>query len=38
MTEVITTIITAISGVFETIFGGLQNVVSASSEALGNAQ
>ena len=38
MTDVISTIITAISNVFGAVFGGLQNVVSASSEALGNAQ
>ncbi|QGU06196.1 hypothetical protein COCCU_01140 [Corynebacterium occultum] len=38
MTEVISTIISAISGVFGSIFGGLQSVVTASSEVFGNTQ
>ncbi|QGU06194.1 hypothetical protein COCCU_01135 [Corynebacterium occultum] len=36
MTNVISTIISAISGLFGSIFGGLQSVVTASSDALGN--
>ena len=36
MTDVISTVITAISNVFGAVFGGLQNFVSTSSDALGN--
>lgn len=36
MTNVINTVITAISNVFDAVFGGLQSFVSTSSDALGN--
>lgn len=36
MSDVINAVISAIAGVFDTVFGGLESVVTASSSFLGN--